>query len=95
MTSRITPELTHEIYMTIERTDVTEWMLSPEKAADYASGISSLLATRESDKVRLDALLNKFGANSCVHLFVMPAKPWSVPATFLCKQTADSNSSLT
>ena len=86
MTKSITPELTHEIYMTIERTDIMDWMVSPERAADYASGIKSLLMERGSNRARLDALLNRLGEKSCIRLFVMPEKPFAVPATFI-KQT--------
>ena len=86
MTGQITPELTQEIYLTIEQTEVPEWMVSPDKAVHYASGIKSLLVARDKEKSRMNALLKRFGEKSCIRFFVMPAKPWSVPATFV-KQT--------
>lgn len=88
MTRRITPESTHDIYMTVFTTKEKSYLVSPEKAEYYADGIRMLAIAHELDIPRLDALLSKIADERCIRLFAMPAKPWSVPATMYWQSDA-------
>lgn len=81
MTRQITPEMAHDIYMSIFSTEEEEFKVDAVEAKRYTDGIKTLAVERERDTPRLDALLKKIGDSRCISLFVMPAKPWSVPAT--------------
>ena len=88
MTRRITPEMVHDIYMSIFTTDEMEFIVIPETAEYFTDGIQTLTNEHEKNMPRLDALLNSISDSRCISLFVMPAKPWSVPATIFWQTDA-------
>lgn len=69
-------------------TSVEEFYVSSDKAGQYTNGILSLTATYESDSTRLNALLNRLSDSLHISLFVMPAQPWTVPATVYAQYNA-------
>lgn len=88
MTRQITPGTTHNIYMTVFTTKEKSYLVSPEKSENYADGIRILTVVRDRDVPRLDALLSKIADERCIRLFVMPAEPWSIPATMIWQSDA-------
>lgn len=74
--------------MMICSTNVQEFLVSSERAGHYTDGILSLISTYESDSARLNALLKKLGDSRHISLFVMPAEPWTVPATLYAQYNA-------
>lgn len=76
----MTPELAHNIYMSIHSAELEELKVVPAKAKYYSDGIKSLAPQLGKNTPRTVALLNKLGESINISLFVMPEKPWSVPA---------------
>ncbi len=76
----MTPDLAQNIHMSIYPTDTEEFKIAADKARYYTNGIKSLAPQLGNKAPRLDALLDKLGESRCINLFVMPAKPWPVPA---------------
>ena len=81
MTRQIRPEMVQNIYMTIFTAEEKEFLVSSDRADYYTVGIRTLTPKHEDDIGRLNALLSKLDDSRCISLFVMPAEPWSVPAT--------------
>ena len=81
MTDReMTPDLAQNIYMCIQTVKWDEFRIAPDKAKHYRDAIKSLAPQLGKKAPRLAALLDKLGESIYISLFVMPAKPWPVPA---------------
>ena len=76
----MTTDLAHNIYMRIYPAELEEFKIASDEARYYTDGIKSLAPQLGNKAPRLVALLDKLGESRCISLFVMPAKPWPVPA---------------
>ena len=84
----MTPELAHNIQMSIYPAELEELKIAPDKARHYKDGIKSLAPQLGNKAPRLVALLDKLGESINISLFVMPANPWPVPATMFFQDRA-------
>ena len=85
----MTTDLAHNIYMRIHQAELEEFKIAPDKAKYYNDGIKSLAPQLGNKAPRLAALLDKLGESIYISLFVMPAKPWPVPARMFFQDRAD------
>lgn len=88
MTRRITPQMVENIYMSIFSAEEDGFSVSVERSDHYAASIKTLTASHDDKSRRIDALISKLDTARCISLFVLPAKPWSVPATLLWQYEA-------
>lgn len=89
MTDReMTPSLAQNIHMSVHAAELEELKVAPDKAKYYRDGIKLLAPQLGSKAPRLAALLDKLGESINISLFVMPADPWPIPATFYFQDRA-------
>lgn len=84
----MTTDLAHNIYMSIHPAELEEFKIAPDKAKYYNDGIKSLAPQLGNKAPRLAALLDKLGESIYISLFVMPEKPWPVPARMFFQDRA-------
>ena len=84
----MTPDLAQNINMSIQPAELEEFKIAPDKAKYYSDGVKSLAPQLGNKAPRLAALLDKLGESIYISLFVMPEKPWHVPATMFFQDRA-------